>query len=233
MPQFCLQRDPEPENLNSVPVFETAPKETENLTKWDKPLITYCLIRGTSDIEGDTVERMAVNLATETWEAEANIILKSVKQNQNPDIIIEWTPAKYDDLFSKSKGVMAWAGYPKTRYQGILKINDDLIWTYDGSPIDAKTYTAITGKPVADPRNKFKTYNLNQTLRHELGHILGLSHSDSCRDCIMFPFYNKSLELQPIDIKRITAKYGKRTWKTGMYQRFKDILYRNTRRTPN
>ena len=52
--------------------------------------------------------------------------------------------------------------------------------------------------------------NLLQTLTHEIGHSLGLSHSD-VRDSIMAPFYRgytASLSLSRDDVKAIQALYG-------------------------
>ena len=56
----------------------------------------------------------------------------------------------------------------------------------------------------------YKGTNLLQTMVHELGHSLGLSHSDK-REAIMAPFYrgwDPFLKLNTDDIRAIRSLYG-------------------------
>ena len=65
----------------------------------------------------------------------------------------------------------------------------------------------ITGKQVSNPNNTFSTYNILHTLIHEIGHSLGLRHSNFNND-VMYPFYNGVTELSNNDITRMQSKYG-------------------------
>jgi hypothetical protein len=63
--------------------------------------------------------------------------------------------------------------------------------------------------------NSFKGTNLLQTMVHELGHSLGLSHSDM-RSAIMAPFYkgwDPNMKLDGDDVKAIQALYGEKAAK--------------------
>lgn len=197
---------------------EFALEQTEWPYKWMKNPVTYSVIRGTDDMEGDAPERLAVNLAMTTWEAEINLKLKSVKRDQDPDITIEWRPKSEDELFKTQPGVLAYAYFPQTSRDGEIVFNDDYIWGLKEGMIT-----------VVNPdgsQSRVKQYNVLQTLTHEIGHSLGLTHSEggSCPKCMMHFSYNGQLDLQPLDIERIVAIYGKRNWADYRYQTFKKWL---------
>ena len=217
---ICTQVDePIPEFLesNDIP------------NKWLKPVVTYCVIQGTKDVPKDHTYRMAVNLAMSTWETECRLVLKSVKSTEHPDITIKWVPGATDEYIGADSSILAWAGYPGTQFQGQLVLNDDKLWTTDGQSISAHLIDPIH---YPDPLTtvRFKTYNMVQTIIHESGHLLGLTHSVNCPQCVMNPYYNGVIELQPNDIQRIITKYGKRNWRNDGYIRFKGWLYLRKRK---
>lgn len=89
-------------------------QQTEYPHKWDKPIVTYAIIRGTEDLPGDSLERIAMNLAMTTWDLEIPIILKVVKKNENPDITLEFADKQSDPFFKERPNVLAYAYFPKT-----------------------------------------------------------------------------------------------------------------------
>lgn len=218
---FCFQHDTGDKTRSDISFLGT---DDTLPNKWMKKIVRYAVARGTKDVPSSSLYYKAVNLAMTTWELECKLILKRVSVLDNPDIIVKWVPGSDDPYFGSDSSTLAWGGYPQTQFQGQLVLNDDKVWSMNGLSIDAATYTAITGKAVADPNNRFKTYNMNQTLRHEIGHLLGLPHSVGCPLCLMNPTYNGTLDPQPDDIARIQAKYGKRSFVGDWYYILKKWL---------
>jgi len=186
--------------------------------KWDRTIVTYSVLRGTEDIAGDAIERKIINLAMTSWELYIPLVLKYVKASEDPDIRIEWVPAAEDSYFGKDSGILAYAGFPKTSYQGVLRFNDDKIWSVDG-----------LGQPYVRPEDGVtimrKTYNGNQTAGHETGHLLGSVHSDQPND-LMYPYYNGTIMPTTIDSQRIQLKYGVRQWEGDWFTRIQNLISR-------
>lgn len=194
--------------------------------KWNKSVIKYAVKKGTDDMPGDYPERLAVNLAMTTWNLEIKPKLKSCKITENPDITIEFKHSEDDEYFKDSPNVLAYAYYPKTIHQGVIVFNDDYLWTMDGKPITGTEFIMRTGKQAVHS-NMYKTYNIMHTLIHEIGHSLGLTHSNDCKNCVMYPFYNGEMDLNPLDIIRIRSKYGIRIFeKWSQYYNIKKWLHR-------
>jgi len=61
-------------------------QQTEYPHKWDKPVVTYSLVRGTEDLPGDSMESLALNLAMTTWDIEIPIVLDVVKKMKIPTL---------------------------------------------------------------------------------------------------------------------------------------------------
>ncbi len=196
--------------------------------KWDNDPITYSVKRGTEDLAGDSFERLAINLAMTTWDVEIKPKLQWVPFDQNPDITLEFKDEVDDPYFAAHKSVLAYAYFPEQgNVSGTVVFNDAYLWTMHGEPITADEYTAITGKRVENPLNKFRTYNIMHTLIHELGHSLGLRHAEDSPISVMHPYYNGTLDLSPLDIYRIRSKYGVRIYKHWIrYARIKKWLAR-------
>jgi len=194
--------------------------------KWDQPVVTYSIIRGTEDIEGD--ERLALNLAMTTWDIEVSLSLEYVKKEMNPDITIKFVPKEEDEFFKSRSGILAYAYFPGTGKEGIIVFNDDYVWTMHGRNISGSEYERITGKTVEHPENEFRTYNVIHTLIHEIGHSLGLTHDEhGDTSDVMDPFYSGMIELSDWDLLRIRQKYPIRIWRRwSMYGRVKRWLAR-------
>lgn len=201
-------------NNNDVE-FQTAVKEYPE--KWTKNLVTYSLLRGTDDIPENSKERIAMNLAMTTWDFEIPLTLQVVSKFDNPDIKITFRNEELDSFFKDNPHALAYAYFPKTANAGIIVFNDEYLWS-------------LNGKTVVVEGTSIRTYNLIHTMIHEIGHSLGLVHSNSQED-IMYSQYTGSLDLAPNDIKRITEKYGNAMWdKPQHYERLKNWLKFRVRR---
>ena len=170
--------------------------------KWDKKEITYSIKSITKDFDK---LRLALNLAMTSWDIEIPIKLKWVKYGG--DITLEFS--HIDQYFTSQPGVLAYAYFPDSgALSGKIVFNDNYLWSIDGKPITAAEYIKRTGKLVSNMENMFSTYNILHTLIHEIGHSLGLVHSNYKTD-VMYPFYNGVMDLSDNDVIRITNKYGK------------------------
>ena len=193
-----------------------ATEQREWAHKWDHDPVTYSVIRGTEDLEGDSLERLMVNLAMTTWDCEIKSELKWVPRDKSPDITIEWRRQEDDEMFRTMNGVLAYAYFPKTSREGEIVFNDKYLWGPRGMTV-SKTNPDGTISRV-------KQYNAIHTLVHEIGHSLGLLHNEAMGDSVMFPFYNGKLELSQSDIDRIVLKYGVNSWSSHRYISFKRWL---------
>ena len=193
--------------------------ESELTAKWNKEELTYSIINYTQDFDK---LRTALNLAMTSWDIEIPIRLKFVKERG--DITLAFSNT--DQYFTSSPGVLAYAYFPDSgALSGKIVFNDNYLWSIDGKPISAQEYMKRTGKQVSNMDNMFATYNILHTLTHEIGHSLGLIHSNYKID-VMYPFYNGVMELSENDIIRITNKYGK----SSNNKRLKEWLKRRLRR---
>lgn len=162
---------------------------------WGKNIITFSFLNGTSDINNDD-ERDALRQAFQIWADYGNLYFTEVPNNG--DIVISWAARDHGDghPFNGTNGVLAHAFFPPPSggaYAGDIHFDDDELWTmamqaFGSQPIDLVTVAA-----------------------HEIGHALGLEHSDvSC--ALMNPFYTGSHRyLSQDDVDGIQSIYGNRT----------------------
>lgn len=179
--------------------------------------------------------RRILNLAMTTWDLEIPIKFKPARwHGRVPDIRILFRGDE-DNLFRDRPGVLAYAYFPGTSLEGIIVFNTNYIWDLSGKGISGKKAMELGIVENADPDSILKTYNIIQTLIHELGHTLGLRHDatgNANGKDVMDPYYDPNvIDLSDRDIMRIRQKYGIRIFsRWSWYGRLKKWLARAKRR---
>jgi hypothetical protein len=167
-------------------------------TSWGRLNITYRFINGTTDIAG-TAEQNAVRDAFQIWADYAPLAFTEV--TGTADISISWAVGNHGDgaanAFDGVNGVLAHAFAPNPSNAGGLP--GDVHFD------DAETWT------LAERGDPFQPIDLVSVAAHEIGHALGLAHSNvAC--ALMNEFYTSSHRyLAPDDIAGIRALYGTRS----------------------
>ena len=208
-------------NLEGGITFES---QSEWNRKWEHNPVTYAMVRDSADITGKAEERIAMNLAMTTWDFEIPLSLRVVKKTDNPDITVEFKTKDEESYFKDHPSVLAFAYFPgQHSYSGIIIFNDEYRWSLDGKNVK-----------VVNPDNSVsmvKTYNIITVLIHEIGHSLGLRHSESANSKdVMDPYYDGMLDLSTEDIYRIRKIYGTRLWRWNLYTLVKNWLHHRKRR---
>ncbi len=157
--------------------------------------LSYAFLNGTNDLTGDQ-ERRIVRRAFQTWDAVADLSFTEVDPSNSPDFRIAWHSDSHGDGFpfdgrgGPEGNTLAHAFPPcRGRHAGDLHFDEAETWT--DNPSERGTF-------------------LLQVAIHEIGHLLGLFHSND-RSSVMYAYYSPDLiELSSEDIQRITGLYGRR-----------------------
>lgn len=165
--------------------------------KYNTTNLTYAFTNSTSDL---TINRQQEILreAFNTWAAVTPITFTEVGPSNDPTFPIAFhrgdhgDGSAFDDGGSIQGNVLAHAFFPPPCggiHSGAIHFDESEIWT-----------------DVAAP-GKIRLLNV---AIHEIGHLLGLSHSN-VNDAIMFAFYDDDVDsLRNDDINGVQALYGSR-----------------------
>lgn len=147
---------------------------------WDKTDLTYFFHNCPSTVSCGEGQN-AVRIGFQKWANVSALTFTEVSSAAQADIEVQWT-TDYEEL-GEPGGVLAFAYFP--RYGGDLFIDDIERWTIgDGSDMD-----------------------LILVATHEIGHAIGLAHSEF-QSAIMFPYSGFSSDLGQDDINAVQALYG-------------------------
>ena len=174
---------------DNLPDANEAISEFRALSNWSKTDITYYFINGTQKIAGDDEKRL-VREAFALWANETSLTFTETSSPNEADIVIGWAEGEHGDgdPFDGPGDVLAHASYPNpyTDRQVFLHFDDSERWVDSASQnVDLLTVAA-----------------------HEIGHALGLGHSND-PDALMYPSYSEPHRfLGRDDIAGIQSLYG-------------------------
>lgn len=138
------------------------------------------------------------NLVAETldiWSKNSLLKFEEVELPESADIIVSFEKVFHPDVdaFAMNDPVLAHAFRPGSGIGGDVHFREDLEWNFEVSYGDQPTDGALSFFSAA---------------LHELGHTLGLGHSDKS-DAVMYDFYTKSTGILSLDdINGIHHIYG-------------------------
>lgn len=200
---LVIDGDPGPITQSAMKLFRCAQHDTGMLRQTDgdnavatphddcrmtKSLVTYAIDPSFRLGGNASNSRQIIRYGFKFYEPLTGITFQEVSNLEDADIRIG--QAKSPNFWFDGPGnVLAWASYPCREDQDyqVAMFDESEPWNLN-----------VTGPGVI---------MINVWL-HELGHLLGLQHSDNPAD-LMAPFYNPQiLEPQQGDIARITTLYG-------------------------
>lgn len=168
---------------------DAAISEYQTISQWNKLEITYAFVNDTGKLSG-TSEQDVVRQAFALWQQNTPLTFTEVSTRAEADIVIGWATGEHGDgdAFDGPGDVLAHASFPNPfdDRQVFLHFDDDERWVNsDSQNVDLLTVAA-----------------------HEIGHTLGLGHSDD-PNALMFPSYRGPHRfLDDDDIAGAQSLYG-------------------------
>lgn len=156
--------------------------------KWKKNNLTYRIVNYTTKMRQTDVDE-AIQKALKVWSSVTPLTFQKT-EDKIADIMISFAYRDHNDNspFDGPNGLLAHAFQPGEGLGGDVHLDEEETWTKDG-----------------------RGYNLFIVVAHELGHSLGLSHSND-PGALMYPNYAytdpKEFLLPQDDIDGIQAIYG-------------------------
>ena len=184
-PENPYRYDELPKQANESAIIS----DYRSISAWDKNDITYAFANGTDQIEGDR-ERDLIGRAFGLWSKQTPLTFTEIADTATADIVVGWAVGDHGDgdPFDGPGDVLAHASFPNPydNSQVFLHFDDDERW------VDSET----------------RNVDLLTVAAHEIGHTLGLAHSND-PDALMYPSYSEPhRSLGQDDIRGIQSIYG-------------------------
>ena len=169
--------------------FSLALSEYRAISKWDTLDISYYFQNGTEQLQG-TIEHDLVRRAFAMWSNQTSLTFTEASSSASADILVAWARGDHGDgdPFDGPGDILAHASFPNPYDNDavILHFDDDERW------LDSET----------------RNVDLLTVAAHEIGHTLGLAHSND-PDALMYPSYSGPRRfLGADDIAGVQALYG-------------------------
>ena len=182
-PEYRYDELPSPLNESA------AISEYRAISKWDDLDITYFFENGTDQLNG-SLERDLIRRAFALWSDQTPLTFTEVANPSEADISVAWAIRDHGDgdAFDGPGDILAHASFPNPydNSQVFLHFDDEERW------VDSET----------------RDVDLLTVAAHEIGHTLGLAHSND-PDALMFPSYSGPHRfLGDDDIAGIQDVYG-------------------------
>ena len=160
-----------------------------NSKKWAMNKLSYCVVNRDTDLAPEVWDGL-IKEAFDSWSKVSTLEFEQVGDRNSANVIIDIGSGQ-SSHFDGPLGTLAWAYLPpKPDFNGqlLMKFDTDEIW-------------------ITDPSKKGTL--LKNVAAHEIGHILGLSHS-SVEGALMAPYYAVNVDRPQFDddVKRIQSLYG-------------------------
>jgi YVTN family beta-propeller protein len=193
---------------NTQDRLSISPRFVANQGGWDKRDLTYAFTTmpgssGATQTISDDDAKAAVRRAFATWEgAGVELRFAEVGRNDNPDIVVEWVPADHsqpgDWLVSDDSS--------------LADIPDSAPLAHAGYPPAPGVEGRLQEPPLAihfdDTEVVWNDSNTERVALHEIGHALGLEHSNS-PPSVMVRSLTSLFDLQQDDLDGIESIYTK------------------------
>jgi hypothetical protein len=163
--------------------------EYQAISQWSTLDLSYYFVNGTEKLEGE-IERDLVRRAFDLWASQTPLTFTEAASESDANIVIGWASGNHGDgdAFDGPGDVLAHASFPNPYddRQVFLHFDDDERW------VDSNT----------------RNVDLLTVAAHEIGHTLGLAHSND-PGALMFPSYDGPRRfLGDDDIAGVQALYG-------------------------
>ena len=127
----------------------------------------------------------------------------------NMELIHRYCVEYYNSDPYFTSNILAYAGYPNGSFKGKLVFNNKHIWL-DGYNISGKRAKELGLVENASDDSQLATFNVRQTVKHEMGHILGLEHNLIEEPSVMNAYYGTHrIMFGEKDKEVLNLKYGK------------------------
>ncbi|XP_067423236.1 interstitial collagenase-like [Emydura macquarii macquarii] len=162
---------------------------TDGNPKWERKNLTYRIVKYTPDMNPADVDK-AIQKAFKVWSDVSPLTFKRL-QDGTADIMMSFETGDHHDNspFDGPNNLLAHAFQPGNGIGGDVHFDEDEYWTKGSNG-----------------------YNLFLVAAHELGHSLGLSHSND-PGALMYPIYSytesNEFHLPQDDINGIQSVYGR------------------------